>query len=106
MKYNGCMDPECIALCDAMNTIPGIRTASSCCGHGKREYNIFFSVVSLKALPPLLYWFAGCHCGFYGWRVIVATDCARSPVHFYVEGPVGAYDQAETIAALIVKDNQ
>lgn len=97
------IDPECRLLCEAMNRLPGIQTTSSCCGHGEHPYWIFFDAESLEALPGLLYWFDVCHCGFAGWRVIVKTDCAMSPVSFYVEGPVGAYGEAEAIADLINK---
>jgi hypothetical protein len=107
-KYDGDIDMECVALCDAMNLVPGIRTRSSCCGHGKSEYRIFFEADSLASLPPLLYWFAGCHCGHYGWRITVTTDCGMCPAYFYVEGPIGkaAYKQAEEIASLIKEDNE
>lgn len=106
VAYHGNMDPECVALCDAMNLIPGIRTYESCCGHGQSPFWIWFDVKSLDHLPNLLYWFDPCHCGFHGWRVIVGTDCAKSPVHFYVEGPVGAFKEANEIARLITKDNE
>jgi len=106
-KYDGDIDTECVALCDAMNSVPGIRTTSSCCGHGEREYRVWFHADNLEALPPLIYWFAGCHCGYYGWKAIVSTDCGCSPAHFYVEGPTGAaaYKEAKEIARLIAKDN-
>lgn len=98
------MDPECVLLCTAMNTMPGIRTVESCCGHGREDepYRIWFEAADLASLPPLLYWFMGCHCGFYGWRVMAKTDCAASPVYFMVEGPVGAFSEADEIAALIL----
>jgi hypothetical protein len=106
-KYDGNMDAECVALCDAMNSVPGITTTDSCCGHGEQEYRVFFAADSLESLPPLIYWFDGCHCGHCGWRVIARTDCGCSPVYFYAEGPVGteAYKQAEDIARLIARDN-
>jgi len=101
------MDAECVALCEAMNLVPGIRTTESCCGHNEHEYRVFFNTESLEALPPLLYWFDGCHSGCYGWKVIVRTDCGCSPAYFYVEGPTGqrSYDDAKIIAERIVKDN-
>lgn len=97
------MDTECIALCDAMNRLSDIRTVESCCGHGERPYHIWFRPKSLDALPPLLYWFDACHCGRKGWRVEVYTDCAMSDASFMVEGPIGAYADAEHIAGLIDK---
>ena len=52
------MDPECIALCEAMNKLPGIRTTESCCGHGERSYHIWFKADGLESLPKLVYWFS------------------------------------------------
>ena len=96
-------DKECVALCKAINRFPGIRTTQSCCGHGETRYAIWFRVNNLEALPPLLYFFDGCHCGSYDWRVIVYTDCAMSPVVFEAEDPVGkkAYKEARVIAKLM-----
>ena len=42
MKYDDNMDKECIALCNAINKIPGLRTIESCCGHDEREYRIWW----------------------------------------------------------------
>lgn len=97
------LDPEVEALCRAMNSAPGIMTTNSCCGHGEQPYRIWFISSSLDALPPLLYWFMACHCGCYGWRVEVTTDCGMKPVDFMVEGPKGqeAYDQSVRIARLL-----
>lgn len=95
------IDPECIEICRAMNAMPGIRTIDSCCGHGEYPFKIFFIASNLEALPPLLYWFNVCHSGRTGWNIKVSTDCAMSPVTFVVEGPIGAYDAANHIAALL-----
>lgn len=108
MNYTGTMDKECVQLCNAINLIKGITTHNSCCGHNKDEYHIWFMAKTLKSLPELLYWFDGCHCGFYDWRVIINTDCAMSPVAFMVEGPIGiqAYEQANEIARFITEDQK
>ena len=100
------MDKECRNLCDAINTFSGIETTESCCGHGKYPYNIWFKAKDLKSLPPLLYWFDSCHCGFYGWEIIARTDCGCSPVIFMIEGGIGeaAYKEAEKIAQLIKEE--
>lgn len=97
------IDPEVIALCEAMNKLPGIHTIGSCCGHGQEPFQIWFVADNLEALPPLLYWFDACHCGRYGWQVIAYTDCGMCPVRFRVEGPVGddAYSDALEITRLI-----
>ncbi len=96
-------DVEVVALVDAMNTYPGIRTTESCCGHGEYPFRIWFKARSLAVLPALLYWFDGCHSGFYDWRVVVVTDCTQSPVDFLVEGPIGesAYQEANEIAEML-----
>lgn len=104
MRYDDSMDPECVPLCDAMNQVPGIRTHESCSGHGKTPFRVYFTAESLAALPRLLYYFAGCHCGFSDWRVRVKTDCAMSPAVFIAEGPVAAYSEAHRIAELLVEE--
>ena len=98
------VDKECVDLCMALNYLPGISTIESCCGHGERPYHIWFTTKYLRSLPRLLYWFARCHCGFYGWKIIVRTDCAMSPVTFMIEGPTGAYEESYHIAKLIKED--
>ena len=99
------IDIECVNLCEVMNQFSGIETVESCCGHGEKEFRIWFLADNLEVLPPVLYYFDGCHCGFYGWNVIVSTDCAMSPVKFMVEGPIGesAYIQANAIALIMRK---
>lgn len=100
------MDSECAKLCEALNLMPGIRTVESCCGHGDGPFHVWFKADSLEVLPRVLYYFDGCHCGHYGWRVVAKTDCAMSPVTFMVEGPSGprGYEEAEYIAELLRKE--
>ena len=102
------IDPECLALVQAMNTVPGIRTVESCCGHGQTAFRIWFKPDNLECLPDLLYWFSACHSGCAGWSVKVETDCARSPVSFFVEGPIGdqGFSDADEIAKLIKDDKE
>lgn len=100
------IDPEVVDLCAAINKIPGVQTIESCCGHGSRPFKVWFVVNDLVDLPHVLYWFDGCHCGFYGWDVVVTTDCAKSPVTFKIQGPAGdqGFAEAKEIARLITKD--
>lgn len=42
-NYDGNMDKECIHICDALNSIPDVRTTESCCGHCKDRFRIFFT---------------------------------------------------------------
>ena len=105
MKYDDNMDKECIALCNAINKIPGLRTIESCCGHGEREYRIWFVVEFPQFFPILLYYIDPCHVGFR-WPVTVQTDCAMSPMTYCLQsidkGKV-AYKQAKIITTEINK---
>jgi hypothetical protein len=105
MNHDANMDPECIPLCDAINSMPGLRTLESCCGHGKEHFRIWFAAESLTYLPPLLYYLMPCHIGFR-WNCYVTTDCGMSPVHFRIESEtVGeeAYGQSKAIAKSIAE---
>ena len=102
------MDEECIELCEAMNTLPGIWTIESCCGHGERNYRIWFRADDMKSLPRVLYYFNGCHTGHYDWKVTIETDCAMSYPTLCAVGPIGkrAYSESKHIAELIVRAAQ
>lgn len=106
LPEDGTLDPEVLALCEALNDLPGIRTTESCCGHGRHPYRIWFTARRLRNLPRLVYWFDGCHCGYYGWRVVAVTDCGMKPIAFMAEGPVGeeAYEQAAGIARALAEE--
>jgi hypothetical protein len=91
------MDPECIALCEAMNKFDGIETIESCCGHGDHPYRIWFVARDLQVLPELLYWFDACHTGRRGWNVSVQTDCSMAPAVFKAEGPVGKQSYTDAL---------
>ena len=99
------MDPECVELCEALNQLPGVKTTSSCCGHGAKPYRIFFTVEKLEHLPPVLYYFDVCHCGRSDWRVFACTDCGMSPAYFCIEGPCGegAFNDSKLIARLFLQ---
>ncbi len=47
---NGWMDAECVDLCDTLNSIKGIETVESCCGHNYNPYSIFFVCTEIPAL--------------------------------------------------------
>ena len=56
------MDKECINLCDAINSIEGLMTIESCCGHGKDNFQIYFVLSDLSGayrMRHLLYWLDG-----------------------------------------------
>lgn len=90
------IDPECRPLVAAMNEFPGIRTISSCCGHERRPFLIGLVADSLDVLLPIVYL---CSYQQHDWRVYAITDGGMSPITFALEGPVGAFADAETMAA-------
>lgn len=47
------MDNECIDLCNLLNTLPGVTTFESCCGHCKSQYNIWFFCNNINTLSRL-----------------------------------------------------
>jgi len=49
-RGNGWMDAECVDLCDAINSMRGLETVESCCGHNHQPYRIFFKCHSIPAL--------------------------------------------------------
>jgi hypothetical protein len=53
MRYPKSMEPECIPLCNALNSIPGIRTTESCCGHGNGPFMVFFYLADLRKVRYL-----------------------------------------------------
>jgi len=50
MNYPSDMDKECIVLCDAINSIPGLHTIESCCGHGKDVFKIYLIAETVNSL--------------------------------------------------------
>jgi hypothetical protein len=53
-RYDEWMDFECVKICDALNTLPGIETFESCCGHAQGPFMVFFSAESIECLRPIL----------------------------------------------------
>lgn len=47
------LDKECVSLVNMLNTIDGIATTESCCGHLKAPYRIFFVSDSFSAIGML-----------------------------------------------------
>ena len=47
------MDNERISLCDALNSLPGVNTFESCCGHLKSQYRIWFFCEDIDTLSRL-----------------------------------------------------
>jgi hypothetical protein len=78
------MDKECVDLCNTLNSVKGITTVESCCGHNYNNYHIFFKCNSLRALKfvqaciDTRYW-------EYGSEWIITTyitDSKEDPLEF------------------------
>ena len=84
MNYPGTMDPECIPLCDALNSLPGIHTRESCCGHGKHPHMVFFTAETVESLRPILQ-----STSSSGWHVEARWANGGDTIYFMLEGPTG-----------------
>jgi len=112
--YEGVIDTECLPLCEAMNAL-GLRTISSCCGHGDEPFRIWFclrdpvkDLTGYGALSVLLYNVDPCYVGFQ-WHVRVTTDCGCSAPKFCLESDScgqEAFNKARQITQAITKELQ
>jgi hypothetical protein len=99
------LDSECVALCTALNRLPGIYTYESCCGHGQRPYWIWFrmnedGIAGLSLLAELL---CSRHVDF-GFEVKLTFNMTFSKLAFLLESKnIGseAFQNAERLAEAI-----
>lgn len=106
MKYDDKMDIECIPLCDALNTIEGIETIDSCCGHNKSSFHIFFYLKDLTKVKNLIVIgriFDRRYGGIEGWTCELSnTDTPEHLPMFLITSNTirgqQAYDDANDIA--------
>jgi hypothetical protein len=54
MEYPDDMDRECIPLCEALNSLVGIETFESRCGHEYQRFLIAFTASLPRDIKPLL----------------------------------------------------
>jgi hypothetical protein len=96
------LDAECKALCIALNRLPGLVTESSCCGHGKAPFRIWFRVTDFEARG--LVTLARCTCPrYYPFPFTVMIE--HGDVHqvgFLLEGPADAFKEADALAAVLM----
>lgn len=64
------IDKEIVELCRALNSIDGIETIESCCGHGKEKCRIYFTINNINLLNRLCF-----HCFNHEdfWKIRVDT---------------------------------
>jgi hypothetical protein len=84
---NDWMDAECVDLSDTLNSIKGIETVESCCGHNYEPYRIFFKCYELPALRFIQscidkrYWKYGGQ-----WKITTSiADVGPEPLDFVLE---------------------
>jgi len=83
LKLPDDVDPECVALCDVLNKMPGITTTESCCGHGTGNFVVFFVAKELSSLKPLLELLS---LGT-AWKVEVGYANGSDRIYFILVGP-------------------
>jgi hypothetical protein len=95
------MDPECVALCDAMNEMEGIETIASCCGHSYAPFRIYFEADSINDLKPILTLIDESE----DWRMRVSFATGGGDVYFILDGPTGqqGFDVATALASRAVR---
>lgn len=84
MKYDEYMDEECIELCDCLNSLPGVETFESCCGHLRSEYHVWLRCSdwdSLSILSRACSW----NYGGYPWTLSVDHTDTRPCLCFRLE---------------------
>lgn len=96
LDYDDHMDPEMIDLCNAMNSIPGIRTTQSCCGHGEGPAEVYFEADSPAGLFYLSravsrrYWEYGVL-----WTIMI-PDCSDiRPVPYFLLTSVSTWGDGQ-----------
>ena len=111
------IDPEVINLVNAINTVPGLETTESCCGHGKESFIIFFRCNKSSNLTPVArsvdrrYSKHGHGPGpqYIGWRLLLQmNDNPADPITFLLTSwdnyGETAYSEANLLAARIHKE--
>jgi hypothetical protein len=94
----GWMDAECVDLCNAINSMKGLETVESCCGHNHQPYRIFFKCYELSALRFLQscidnrYWKYGSE-----WTITShISDTGPETLYFLLESKSSKLDEIMT----------
>lgn len=89
-------DPGVEALCDAINAVPGLRTTSSCNGHGETPLRVWVEADFLRAIFPVARPTSRNYDGIRMRCVVEITDLPERPVILLIESvTVGAEAIAE-----------
>lgn len=73
------IDDECRDLCDALNSLPGIKTTYSCSGHGREPFQVWFTATDFRGLNFIARSLDPRHWEYgKNWSVVLAnTDVAE-----------------------------
>lgn len=109
-RSHSVIDEPCVALCQAINQIPGIKTTSSCCGHGEVCLDIWFHAVALAPLHVIVRAIDRNYGAPGGWALTVhGTDLPEKAICFRLASRskgVNAFVEAERVAASIIRHLQ
>ena len=108
-NYDGYMDKECIAVCDALNALPDVKTTCSCCGHCKEPYRIWFSSTNPYSLAIIARVFDERYAGtILTYKVLMLTkDTEQYPQYTYMiesEKPYSNQEEMNEDINFIVAD--
>lgn len=100
------MDPPCIPLFHALNKLPGIRTTSSCCGHGKKPFRMWLEACTLSNVTAVVRRIDGRYLGFE-WRCLAYINESAWRTSFCLESlTIGeeAYQESRVLAQSLLDD--
>ena len=88
------LDPEVIPLCEALNSLGGIETISSCCGHGYAPFRVYFTAANFNSLRPILEVIDESEI----WSMRTSMATGNMKIYFVLDGQKQSYAEANTLA--------
>ena len=88
------LDSEVIPLCKALNSLSGIETISSCCGHGYAPFRVYFTAANLDSLRPILEVIDESEI----WSMRTSMATGNMEIYFVLDAPKESYSEANTLA--------
>lgn len=112
MEIPSDLDKECKDLFLALNSLPGIETTESCCGHGRDSFDFWLRCANLNDLFPLMRAvdrrYAGGNYAKWTWRLEVSLGDMCPFISFRLTSGVVSndliYEQADHIAKTIMQN--
>lgn len=108
MLYDNMMDMECILLCDALNSIPGIETFESCCGHGTSSFRIWFKLKDHSKYNSLIVVarvFDLRYGGLIGWNCVLDNNDTPEFCPCFLISSNGIMGERSYRESIIIADN-